>query len=80
MTGNYTPALPGTHVHFFFNTVAPEQAGVPGSGPWILYGGGSPFTQYTTGDRPGNATQMCVLVANANHSIQLNSGNCFNLP
>ncbi len=80
VTGNFTPALPGQHVHFFFNTVAPEQAGVPGAGPWILYGGGSPFTQYTTADRPGNATQMCVLVANPNHSVQLNTGNCFNLP
>ncbi len=29
----YTAALPGRHVHFFFNTVAPDNAGVPGKGP-----------------------------------------------
>jgi hypothetical protein len=67
-------------VHFFFNTVSPEQAGVPGSGPWILYGGASPFTGYGVGDRPGGATQMCILVANPDHSVQLGTGNCVDLP
>jgi serine/threonine-protein kinase len=71
------------HVHMFFNTVPPEQAGSPGSGPWKLtWGsyGNPPFTQYTVANRPPNATQMCALVANSNHSIQLNSGNCIDLP
>jgi serine/threonine-protein kinase len=79
-TGGFTEALPGEHVHFFFDTVSPENAGVPGSGPWILYGGPRPFTQYTAADRPSGASQMCVLVANPNHSIQPGSGNCFPLP
>ncbi|MCB8985531.1 MAG: serine/threonine protein kinase [Ardenticatenaceae bacterium] len=79
-TTGYTETLPGMHVHFFFNTVSQENAGVPGSGPWILYGGPRPFTQYTAADRPAAATQMCALVANPDHSIQLNSGNCYNLP
>ena len=79
-TFGYTEKLPGMHVHFFFNTVPPEQAGVPGSGPWILYGGPRPFTKYRESDRPGAATQMCALVANANHSIIMESGNCMNLP
>lgn len=79
-TFGYTEQLPGMHVHFFFNTVPPEQAGVPGSGPWILYGGPRPFTQYTVQDRPAQATQMCALVANADHSVQLNTGNCVDLP
>jgi len=79
-TFGYTENLPGMHVHFFFNTVPPEQAGVPGSGPWILYGGPRPFTGYGTSDRPGGATQMCALVANANHSVIQESGNCFDLP
>jgi hypothetical protein len=68
------------HVHFFFNTVAPENAGVPGSGPWILYGGPRPFTKYRVSDRPAQATQMCILVANPNHSVQPDSGNCMDLP
>lgn len=71
------------HVHIFFNSVPPEQAGSPGSGPWKLSWGSygdPPFTQYILSNRPANATQMCALVANPNHSIQLNSGNCVDLP
>lgn len=79
-TFEYTEELPGQHVHFFFNTVSQEQAGSPGSGPWKLYGGPRPFDEYRTTNRPAAATQMCVLVANPNHSIQPNSGNCFILP
>ncbi len=79
-TFEFTEKLPGMHVHFFFNTVTPENAGVPGSGPWILYGGPRPFTGYRVSDRPAQATQMCILVANPNHSVQANSGNCVDLP
>lgn len=79
-TYGYTEQLPGVHVHFFFNTVYQENAGVPGSGPWIVYGGPRPFTWYAVKDRPDGATQMCVRVANSNHSIQLDSGNCVDLP
>ncbi len=73
----------GLHVHIFFNTVPPEQAGSPGSGPWKLtWGayGNPPFTQYSIASRPPNATQMCALVANPNHSVQQNTGNCVDLP
>jgi hypothetical protein len=79
-TFEYTETLPGMHVHFFFDTVPPEQAGVPGAGPWIVYGGPRPFTQYTQADRPAAAEQMCILVANTDHSAQANSGNCYPLP
>jgi hypothetical protein len=79
-TAGFTESLPGLHVHFFFDTVSPENAGVPGSGPWILYGGPRPFTQYTAADRPSGASQMCILVANADHSVQAGSGNCYPLP
>ena len=79
-TFGYTEQLPGMHVHFFFNTVPPEQAGMPGNGPWILYGGPRPFARYRVSDRPSQADQMCALVANADHSIILESGNCMILP
>jgi serine/threonine protein kinase len=79
-TFEYTEKLPGMHVHFFFNTVPAEQAGVPGKGPWILYGGPRPFSGYKTSERPANASQMCALVANSNHSVQPDSGTCFPLP
>ena len=77
------PESPSLHVHMFFNTVPPEQAGIPGSGPWKLtWGqyGDPPFKQYGPANRPAQATQMCALVANPNHSVNLNSGNCIDLP
>lgn len=79
-TYEYEAVLPGPHVHFFFDTVPPDQAGVPGDGPWILYGGSSPFTGYSTTDRPPGATQMCALVANPDHSVIADSGTCVALP
>jgi hypothetical protein len=77
------PDSPQLHVHMFFDTVPPEQAGSPASGPWRLtWGpyGDPPFTQYGVSHRPGGATQMCSLVANPNHSVQLGTGNCVDLP
>jgi hypothetical protein len=79
-TFGYTEHLPGQHVHFFFDTVAPDQAGVPGSGPWILYGGPRPFTGYRVNQRPAGANQMCILVANPDHSVIQGTGNCMDLP
>jgi hypothetical protein len=80
---NYPEGSPGMHVHMFFDTVPPDQAGSPGSGPWKLtWGqyGDPPFMQYGESDKPSGATQMCALVANPNHSVQPNSGNCVDLP
>jgi len=71
------------HVHMFFNNVPPEQAGSPGTGPWKLTWntyGNPPFTQYGIANRPADATQMCSLVANSNHSVIPGSGNCMDLP
>ena len=71
---------PGRHVHFYFDTVEPSQAGVPGKGPWILYAGPIPFKGYKVSDRPAAATKMCVLVANMDHSVIQGTGNCVDLP
>jgi hypothetical protein len=85
-TFGFTPQMPGQHVHFFFDSVPPEQAGMPGSGPWQLYpaaagqSGASPFTLLTVAGRPPNANQMCILVANADHSVNQRTGNCVDLP
>jgi serine/threonine-protein kinase len=71
------------HVHMFFDTVPPENAGSPASGPWKLTWGAygdPPFIQYGIANKPATATQMCALVANPNHSVILNTGNCVNLP
>ena len=82
-TSNYTPMLPGTHVHFFFDTLAPEEAGVPSPPLWYVYGGSSPFTGYSFEDRPfgpDGAEKLCVLVANPDHTVIQGSGNCVKLP
>jgi hypothetical protein len=77
---NFDPVLPGRHVHFFFDTVPPSQAGVPGKGPWILYAGPVPFTGYKVSDKPSGAKQMCILVARPDHSVVQKTGNCVDLP
>ena len=84
-TSGFLPVLPGRHVHFFWDTVPQSHAGVPGSGPWQLYPPGpgtglSPFTMFTQDDRPAGATQICILVANADHSVNQGTGNCYPLP
>ena len=76
----YTQKLPGEHVHFFFNTVPPTQAGMPGKGPWYVYAGPIPFKGYKLTDRPSKATQMCILYAHPDHSVVQNTGNCVDLP
>jgi serine/threonine protein kinase len=79
-TTGFTEQLPGVHIHFFFDTVAPENAGLPHSGPWFVWGGPRPFDGYQTSDRPAAAQRMCALVANTDHSIRLGTGNCVYLP
>ena len=78
-TFGYTEAIPGMHIHFFFNSVAPQAAGVGGGGSWYVWGGPRPFDGYTTGEK-GTASEICALVANSDHSIILNTGNCYALP
>jgi len=80
-TFEYTVAPGSPHVHFFFNTVPQDQAGVPADpNNWWMYDQPSPFTGYRTSHRPAAATQMCILVANPDHSVQVNTGNCITLP
>jgi hypothetical protein len=85
-TFGFEPLIPGQHIHFFFNTVPPTEAGIPGGGPWQIYPTGpdrpntSPFTLYTVDQRPPNATQICILVANEDHSVIQDTGNCVDLP
>ncbi|MEK6256368.1 MAG: serine/threonine protein kinase [Chloroflexota bacterium] len=80
VTYGYTEILPGQHIHFFFNNIPPDQAGVGGSGPWYVWGGPRPFDKYTLGERPAGATQICAMVANPNHTVIMDTGNCFDLP
>jgi hypothetical protein len=76
----FIESMTSRHIHFFFNTTKVEDAGVPGKGPYILYGGPRPFSEATIFDRPPEATQICALVANLDHTVISGSGNCFDLP
>ncbi len=70
----------GRHIHFFFNNIKPEQAALPGNGPYVMYGGPRPFKGVTVFDRPADATQICAIVTNPDHTGIPNSGSCFDLP
>ena len=84
----FEPRLSGSnkHLHFFFDTVSPANAGSPGTGPWQIFPttegslGESPFTLLTVDNVPPGARQLCVLVANSNHSVIAKTGNCAPLP
>jgi hypothetical protein len=84
----FEPRLSGSnkHLHFFFDTVTPANAGSPGKGPWQIFPttegslGESPFTLLGVDNVPAGARRLCVLVANANHSVIANTGNCVALP
>jgi len=72
-TTTFDPVISGDpsthHLHFFFDTVGVENAGAPGSGPWAIYDGSSPFRGYGPGDRPTGATKLCVTVATSGHAV-----------
>jgi actin-like ATPase involved in cell morphogenesis len=85
-TAGYDPKVsedPTTHhIHFFFDTVAQANAGTNGPKPglWVLYDVPSPFTKYKVSDRPAGAQQMCALVADSHHGVEVGTGNCVALP
>jgi hypothetical protein len=76
------------HVHFFWNTIPPEEAGVPGRGPWEVWdlplGGGEyvfdKFTDANAEEYGGvGATALCVAVARSDHSIETDTVMCLDL-
>ena len=88
-TAGYEPKIDRTggdptshHIHFFFDTVPQEDAGTNGPNPgiWIIWDVPSPFDGSKVSDRPAKAKQMCSLVADASHGVELDTGNCVDLP
>ncbi|MGH8906888.1 MAG: Hsp70 family protein [Egibacteraceae bacterium] len=79
-SSGFTSALDSEHVHFYFDAVPADQAGAPGQGPWWELGPSRPFTGWRPADRPAGATQLCVLVANPDHTVRPGSGGCAPLP
>ncbi|HSJ55601.1 MAG TPA: hypothetical protein VLC95_00365, partial [Anaerolineae bacterium] len=78
-TYGFTSSWPGTHVHFYFDTVTVEELRQEGS-TRFSHGGASPYSGYSTADRPANATQLCAIVATADNEHLPDSGTCFPLP
>jgi hypothetical protein len=90
IVGEDPDAVPGDHhVHFFFDTTQPQNAGMNGNPPgefilWGLARGGGQlvFNEFTV-DQRGAAQQMCVVVADENHAVLADAaatGNCVPLP
>ncbi len=77
------------HVHFFFDSTAPGNAGANGRPPgsWELWGrqrgrGELIFDEFTVEDA-GDADQLCVAVATSGHEVLEDAdrtGNCVELP
>lgn len=66
------------HVHFFFDTVPIEQAGMPGSGPWYAWdgedgGGELVFTGLTTANLADynyeDGASLCIAQASYDHTL-----------
>jgi hypothetical protein len=74
------------HVHFYFPVGAmtnPLNAGTSGPSPgtWQLWDVLPIFNLYGPADAAAaGATQMCILVADAVHAVEVGTGNCFPLP
>lgn len=90
IVGEDPDASPGDHhIHFFFDTTAPQDAGSNSSTPgrWELWdlnrgNGRMVFDRFTTADARG-AKRLCAAVATEHHGVAADAaatGNCVDLP
>ena len=89
---NFTPDIGGDrHVHLFWNTVTPVNAGNPGAGPWVLWDTPQRVDDalFDASNRPSGATAICILITTASHEIadvdgdglaDYDTGNCALVP
>jgi actin-like ATPase involved in cell morphogenesis len=73
------------HVHFYFDTVPPAQAGVPADpSNWVAWGleegGGDYVYSFPVSDIPPEASQLCASVANVDHALDGVNFQCVRLP
>ncbi len=68
----------GRHLHFFFNTGTADN--IQGDSQFVMFTGPRPFQGLTVFDRPDNATQICAIIANPDHSTIVGTANCIDLP
>ena len=84
---NFEPDTSGDHhVHFFFDTTSAENAGSngPSPGEWVVWdrakgGGELRFDGLQVSGR-GDATQLCVAVADRDHGVEADTASCVGLP
>ncbi len=79
--GGDTPSVAGgDHFHVFGNNVPPELAGTQASGgSWTVWDQ-QQFTGRIGGDISPDATELCVLWANPDHTVNQGTGNCWPIP
>ena len=77
------------HLHFFFDSTLPANAGVNGDpiGDWLLWGladgdGQFVFDAFAPSSNRTGASRMCVVVVDENHNVldDGQNGNCVDLP
>lgn len=79
-TSGFVPQPRDFHIHFFYDTVTPENSGIPGDGPWEVHQATDPFEAFVVNERPAAATAICVIVANPDHTTIPTTFDCFDLP
>ena len=86
-TVGYEPDINGgpesRHIHFYFNTVPVDQAGLPATGPWVVYDvddNGEYVYRFPDSEIPDGATELCASAANVNHGLDDHLQDCATLP
>ena len=86
-TVGYDPKLQGgpesRHVHFYFDTLPVDQAGIPAPPNWVAYDtdeDGNLIYRFEASSVPPGATELCVSVANVNHGLDDHLQHCVALP
>jgi molecular chaperone DnaK len=74
-TINFEPLIASYHVHFHWNTFAPDSVGTASDpiGEWIVWdldaNGQKTFDQFSPATAPPGATQICAVVATETHAV-----------
>jgi actin-like ATPase involved in cell morphogenesis len=86
-TVGYDPKLQGgpesRHVHFYFDTLSVDQAGIPAPPNWVAYDtdeDGNLIYRFEASSVPPGATKLCASVANVNHGLDDHLQDCEALP
>jgi molecular chaperone DnaK len=86
-TVGYDPKVQGgpesRHIHFYFDTLPVDQAGIPAPPNWVVYdtdAEGNLIYRFEASTVPPGATKLCASVANVNHGLDDHLQHCVALP